>query len=142
MTAGPFRTQRARSTARSLPRPSPRPPRFSTGCNANHIISTSPAPIPTTNGHACFLAATCQSHRQCNAKCAAINARNTYDNQVCTSPQSCRPQPRAVSPAPSREPGGKRKAKNNPVPAIPQNTNHISAFSIRGTTDRESPRFV
>jgi hypothetical protein len=48
----------------------------------------------------------------------------------------------AVSPAPPREPGGKRKANNNPVPAIPQNTNHISAFSTRGTTDRESPRFV
>jgi len=48
----------------------------------------------------------------------------------------------AVSPAPPREPGDKRKANNNPVPAIPQNTNHISAFSTRGTTDRESPRFV
>ena len=54
MTAGPFRAQWTRSTGRSLPRPSPRPPRFSTGCNASHIISTSPAPIPTTSGHACF----------------------------------------------------------------------------------------
>ena len=118
------------------------PPRFSTGCNANHIISTSPAPIPTTSGHACFLAATCQSHRQCKAKCAAINARNTYDNQVCTPPQSCRPQLMAVSPAPPREPGSKRNANNNPVPAIPQNTNHNSAFNTRGTMDRESPRFA
>ena len=48
----------------------------------------------------------------------------------------------AVSPAPPSEPGGKRKANNNPVPAIPQNTNHISALSTRGTTDRESPRFA
>ena len=48
----------------------------------------------------------------------------------------------AVSPAPPREPGGKRRANNNPVPAIPQNTNHINAFSTRGTTDRETPRFA
>ena len=48
----------------------------------------------------------------------------------------------AVSPAPPREPGGKRNANNNPVPAIPQNTNHIRAFNTRGTMGRKSPRFA
>lgn len=45
----------------------------------------------------------------------------------------------AVSPAPPRDPGGKRNANNNPVPAIPQKTNHSSAFNTRGNNDREMP---
>jgi hypothetical protein len=43
----------------------------------------------------------------------------------------------AVSPAPPRDPGGRRNASNNPVPAIPQKTIHNSAFNTRGSIDRE-----
>lgn len=48
----------------------------------------------------------------------------------------------AVSPAPPRDPGGRRNASNNPVPAIPQKTIHNSAFNTRGSIDREKTLWV